>query len=141
MTTRYDEADCTRSLMSTIHETGHARFEQNLPREWLTQPIGTARSYGIHESQSLFFEMQLARSRPFVGLLAPLLAGHFGAQPAFDADNLGRLLTRVRPGLIRVNADEVTYPAHVILRYEIERPLVDVIRGRQTETVNRPEGR
>ncbi len=117
--------DFVQSLMGTIHETGHARFEQNLPRAWLGQPIGVARSYGIHESQSLSFEMQLARSRAFVGLLAPLLAAHFGAQPAFEADNLYRLLTRVRPGLIRVNADEVTYPAHVILRYEIERPLVE----------------
>jgi carboxypeptidase Taq len=111
--------------MGTIHETGHARFEQNLPRAWLGQPIGVARSYGIHESQSLSFEMQLARSRSFVGLLSPLLAAHFGTQPAFEAENLYRLLTRVEPGLIRVNADEVTYPAHVILRYEIERPLVE----------------
>lgn len=125
LTTRYREDDFAQSLMGTIHETGHARFEQNLPREWLGQPIGVARSYGIHESQSLSFEMQLARSRGFVGLLAPLLSQHFGPQPAFDADNLYRLFTRVRPGLIRVNADEVTYPAHVILRYEIERPLIE----------------
>jgi carboxypeptidase Taq len=125
LTTRYREDDFVQSLMGTIHETGHARFEQSLPRAWLGQPIGVARSYGIHESQSLSFEMQLARGRPFVGLISPLLAAHFGAQPAFEADNLYRLLTRVRPGLIRVNADEVTYPAHVILRYEIERPLVE----------------
>ena len=84
-----------------------------------------ARSYGIHESQSLSFEMQLARSRGFVGLLAPMLSAQFGAQPAFSADNLFRLLTRVKPGFIRVDADEVTYPAHVILRYEIERALIE----------------
>src|SRR5262249_16718907 len=125
LTTRYRDDDFVQSLMGTIHETGHARFEQNLPRAWLGQPIGVARSYGIHESQSLSFEMQLARGRGFVGLLAPRLIRHFGGQPAFDADNLHRLLTRVRPGLIRVNADEVTYPAHVILRYEIERPLIE----------------
>ncbi len=125
LTTRYREDDFAQSLMGTIHETGHARFEQSLPREWLGQPIGTARSYGIHESQSLSFEMQLARSRSFVGLLAPLLAANFGGQPAFAADNLYRLLTRVRPGLIRVEADEVTYPAHIILRYEIERALIE----------------
>ena len=105
LTTRYREDDFVQSLMGTIHETGHARFEQNLPREWLGQPIGTARSYGIHESQSLAFEMQLARGRPFIGILVPLLAAHFGAQPAFDPDNLHRMLTRVRPGFIRVNAD------------------------------------
>ena len=125
LTTRYREDDFVPSLLGTIHETGHARFEQNLPRAWLTQPIGTARSYGIHESQSLSFEMQLARSRSFAGVLALLLAQHFGSQPAFDADNLARLWTRVKPGYIRVNADEVTYPAHIILRYEIERALIE----------------
>ncbi len=125
LTTRYREDDFAQSLMGTIHETGHARFEQNLPREWLEQPLGVARSYGIHESQSLSFEMQLARSRGFVGLLAPMLAAQFGAQGAFDADNLFRLLTRSKPGFIRVDADEVTYPAHIILRYEIERALIE----------------
>jgi rhodanese-related sulfurtransferase len=69
--------------------------------------------------------MQLARSRAFVGLLAPHIAAAFGAQPAFEPDNLWRLFTRVEPGLIRVDADELTYPAHVILRYEIERALVE----------------
>ena len=125
LTTRYHEGDFTRSLLGTIHETGHARYEQNLPRDWLGQPVGTARSYGLHESQSLSFEMQLARSRAFVGVLAPLLVKHFGDQPAFDPDNLYRLWTRVKRGHIRVDADEVTYPAHVILRYEIERALVE----------------
>ena len=125
LTTRYHEGDFTRSLLGTIHETGHARYEQNLPRDWLGQPVGTARSYGIHESQSLSFEMQLARSRAFAGVLAPLLVKHFGDQPAFDPDNLYRLWTRVKPGYIRVDADEVTYPAHIILRYGIERALVE----------------
>jgi carboxypeptidase Taq len=125
LTTRYQEGDFARSLLGTIHETGHARYEQNLPRGWLGQPVGTARSYGVHESQSLSFEMQLARSRAFIGLLAPMLARHFGDQPAFEPDNLYRLWTRVKPDLIRVDADEVTYPAHVILRYEIERPLIE----------------
>jgi carboxypeptidase Taq len=125
LTTRYREDDFVQSLMGTIHETGHARFEQNLPRAWVGQPIGLARSYGIHESQSLSFEMQLARGRPFAGLLEPMLAAHFGHQPAFAADNFHRLLTRVAPGLIRVHADEVTYPAHVILRFEIERALIE----------------
>ncbi len=125
LTTRYSEDDFSRSLLGTIHETGHARYEQNLPREWLGQPVATARSYGVHESQSLSFEMQLARSRAFAGVLAPLLVKHFGDQPAFEPDNLYRLWTRVKRGFIRVDADEVTYPAHVILRYEIERALVE----------------
>jgi carboxypeptidase Taq len=125
LTTRYREDEFVQSLMGTIHETGHGRYEQGRPREWLGQPISEARSMAIHESQSLAFEMQLGRSRPFMQLLSPLLVEHFGAQPAFDPDNLFRIYTRVRPGFIRVDADEVTYPAHVILRYEIERPLIE----------------
>ena len=110
LTTRYREDDFVQSLMGTIHETGHARYEQNLPRAWLGRPVGHARSMGIHESQSLAFEMQLARGKPFVALLAPMLAERFGAQPGFDPGNLARLFTRVKPGFIRVDADEVTYP-------------------------------
>jgi len=125
LTTRYREDEFVQSLMGTIHETGHGRYEQGRPREWLGQPISEARSMAIHESQSLSFEMQLGRSRAFMELLAPLLVEYFGAQPAFEPENLFRLYTRVRPGLIRVDADEATYPAHVILRYEIERPLIE----------------
>jgi carboxypeptidase Taq len=125
LTTRYREDDLLQSLMGTIHETGHARYEQSLPREWLGQPIGVARSYGIHESQSLSFEMQLARGRAFSGLLAHLLAQRFKNQPAFEAENFHKVLTRVRRGFIRVEADEATYPAHVMLRFEIERALIE----------------
>ena len=125
LTTRYTDDDFAGSLMGTIHETGHGRYEQNRPRAWLGQPMSEGRSMAIHESQSLSFEMQLGRSRAFLGVLAPLLTEAFGAQPAFDPDNLFRLYTKVEPGYIRVDADEVTYPAHVILRYEIERPLVE----------------
>jgi carboxypeptidase Taq len=125
LTTRYREDDFLPSLMGTIHETGHARYEQNLPRDWLGQPIANARSMALHESQSLSFEMQLGCSRPFVQLMAPLIVKHLGAQPAFEPDNLPRVLTRVQPGFIRVDADEVTYPAHVILRFEIERALIE----------------
>ncbi len=125
ITTRYSTDNILQSVMGVIHETGHARYEQNLPREWLGQPIANARSMGIHESQSLSFEMQLARSPAFVGILSPLLAKHHGAQAAFATDQLTRLLTQVKPGLIRVDADELTYPLHVILRYEIERGLIE----------------
>lgn len=124
LTTRYRDDDLMQSLMGTVHETGHARYEQNLPRDWLGQPVANPRSMGIHESQSLSFEMQLGRSRGFAELLAPRLRAHFGAQPAFEPDNLHRAMTRVMPGHIRVDADELTYPAHVILRYRIERELI-----------------
>lgn len=125
MTTRFREDDFLGSLMGTIHETGHGRYEQNLPREWLGQPIAHARSMAVHESQSLSFEMQLGGHPGFARLLSPLLRQAFGDQDAFEPSNLHRLLTRVQPGLIRVDADEVTYPAHIILRYEIERPLIE----------------
>ena len=108
-----------------MHETGHGRYEQNLPRDWLGQPVAEARSMALHESQSLSFEMQLGSHPGFVSLLAPMISAAFGPQPAFDAQNLHRLMTRVKPGFIRVDADEVTYPAHIILRYEIERPLIE----------------
>ena len=125
MTTRFREDDFLGSLMGTVHETGHGRYEQNLPRELLGQPVAQARSMALHESQSLSFEMQLGSHPGFVTRIAPLVRAAFGPQPAFEAENLHRLLTRVKPGFIRVDADEVTYPAHIILRYEIERPLIE----------------
>ena len=125
MTTRYKEDDALPALMGVVHETGHGRYEQNLPREWLGLPIANARSMGLHESQSLSFEMQLGCHPGFAQQLSPLLMKHLGAQAAWEPENLHRLLTRVHPGYIRVDADEVTYPCHVILRYEIERALVE----------------
>ncbi|MGF1683526.1 carboxypeptidase M32 [Photobacterium minamisatsumaniensis] len=127
ITTRYDEDDFTSALMGVIHETGHARYEQGLPKKWAGLPVGAARSMGVHESQSLFFEMQLSRSECFINILAPLAADTFKRydDPSLTPENLTLLNTRVKPGLIRVDADEVTYPAHVILRYEIERDLIE----------------
>jgi len=127
ITTRYDESDFVQSLMGIVHETGHARYEQGLPKALNSLPVGSARSMGIHESQSLFFEMQLGRSEAFINSLAPMAACAFKQtnSPVFESDNFLKLYTRVSPGFIRVDADEVTYPAHVILRYEIERDLMN----------------
>lgn len=125
ITTRYNEKDFMPSLMGVIHETGHARYEQGLPVAWRGQPAGEARSMGIHESQSLFFEMQLARHPAFLRRIEPLIKHHFGDQPALNAENLIQLYTRIKPGFIRVDADELTYPAHIILRFEIEQALID----------------
>ncbi|WP_374601371.1 carboxypeptidase M32 [Niveibacterium sp.] len=124
MTTRFREHDFSVALFSTIHETGHSRYEQGSPRAWLGRPIGSWRSMGIHESQSLAFEMQLARSRGFLERLAPRLVHYFGAQPAFEPKNWLRAATRVVAGKIRVDADEATYPCHVMLRFDIERALI-----------------
>ena len=127
ITTRYDDSDFVQSLMGIVHETGHARYEQGLPQSLRGLPVGEARSMGIHESQSLFFEMQLGRSKEFINLLSPLALKHFpNNNPAqFSKNNLQKIYTRVKPDFIRVDADEVTYPAHVILRYEIERDLIN----------------
>ncbi|CFQ27715.1 carboxypeptidase M32 [Yersinia bercovieri] len=124
ITTRYNEPEFLSALMGIVHETGHARYEQNLPREWLGQPISHARSTAIHESQSLLFEMQLARSNEFLQLIRPLVVQQFGEQPALAEQNFIALNQRVKTGFIRVDADEVSCPAHVILRYEIEKALI-----------------
>jgi len=125
ITTRYDEQELLSALFGVVHETGHARYEQNLPRNWLGQPIALARSTAIHESQSLFFEMQLGRSNAFLKRLLPSVVARFGDQPAFSEENFIAWNQRVKPGFIRVDADEVSYPAHVVLRYEIERALIN----------------
>ncbi len=125
VTTRYDETDFASAVMAVLHETGHALYERGLPAGWRRQPVGMARGMGLHESQSLLVEMQACRGPEFVGYLAPVLREAFGgAGPAWAADNLRRLYTRVEPGYIRVDADEVTYPAHVILRYRLEKALL-----------------
>jgi carboxypeptidase Taq len=130
ITTRYHTEDFSRSLMGVIHETGHAKYEQNLPARFIDQPVGLARGMAVHESQSLLHEMQLSRGRSFLALVAPLVREAFpdaaAAQPeAFTPENLGRLATRVKPSFIRVDADEATYPCHIIVRFEIEKPLVE----------------
>lgn len=132
ITTRYSIEDFSESLMGVLHETGHAKYEQGLPEQWLNQPVGAARGMGIHESQSLFQEMQIARGRPFLKFAAPLIEQYLSGvysqgksgNDCWSVDNLYHLNNRVKPDFIRVNADEVTYPMHVILRYEIEKLLI-----------------
>lgn len=125
LTTRYDEDDFTKALMGVMHETGHALYEQNRPAEWLGQPVSEARGMSLHESQSLIIEMQACRSRAFLEFAAPVMRDSFGGTgPAWDAANLHRLYTKVEPGFIRVDADEVTYPAHILIRYDLEKALI-----------------
>jgi carboxypeptidase Taq len=126
MTTRYVTTDFLSSLMGILHETGHALYEQNLPKAWARWPLGKARGMSIHESQSLFVEKQIARSAEFWEWVEPLVRAHFGAA-ALEGWSLDDILAHVHlveRGLIRVDADEVTYPLHVILRYELEQDLV-----------------
>ena len=125
ITTRYDEADFAKALMATLHETGHALYEAGLPKAWRRQPVGEARGMAMHESQSLLLEMQVCRSREFASFAAPIVRGKLGGEgAAWSADNLYRLGIRVARGFIRVDADEITYPCHVILRYRLERAMI-----------------
>ena len=125
ITTRYDEKDFARALMGVLHETGHALYEAGLPREWVRQPVGYARGMVMHESQSLLMEMQACRSDAFIEFAAPRMREAFGKSgPAWTADNIHRVYTRVAPGFIRVDADEVTYPLHIMLRYRLERAIL-----------------
>ncbi len=127
ITTRCKAGDYVEGLMGVIHECGHANYEQGLPLDFRYQPVGHARGMVIHESQSLLLEMLACRSRAFFQWLAPQLERAFGtALPphARSPSTLFNRATRVKRGLIRVDADEVTYSAHVLLRYDIERQLL-----------------
>ncbi len=125
ITTRYDEADFATSLLGVLHETGHALYERGLPSDHARQPVGEAAGMAAHESQSLIVEMQACRSDAFLSALGPQLLAQFGGDPAvYEPGNLARLWRRVERGFIRVDADEMTYPAHVILRFRLEQALV-----------------
>lgn len=124
ITSRWREDDVASALMAVLHETGHALYEAGLPRRWLGQPVGEARGILVHESQSLLLEMQVCRSPAFLRFLSSELAAAFGPDPAWAPANLEALWHRVERGLIRVDADEVSYPLHVILRWRLEKALL-----------------
>jgi carboxypeptidase Taq len=126
MTTRYTEGEFLSSLMGILHETGHGLYEQNLPMEWTHWPVGRARGMSIHESQSLFVEKQVARSTEFWEWAMPHVREHLGdeAIAGWDLDDVLAHVHMIERGLIRVDADEATYPLHVILRFEIEQGLI-----------------
>jgi carboxypeptidase Taq len=101
-------------------------YDLGLPLKWRDQPVGRDRGLALEESQSLLFEMNLCRSRSFVKYLRPLLEKYLQVSgPEWEEVNLYRLLTRVRRSCIRMDADELTYPAHIMLRYELEKKLLE----------------
>jgi carboxypeptidase Taq len=125
ITTRYRETDFAQAILAVIHETGHALYERGLPAAWSRQPVGEAAGMAAHESQSLIVEMQACRTDAFLSWLGPLLAETFPGTPeAYAPANLARLWRRVERGFIRVEADEMTYPAHVILRFRLEQAMI-----------------
>ena len=120
LTTRYDEADPLGSLYPALHEGGHGMYERGLPTEWRLQPVGRAMGMAMHESQSLLIEMQVCRGDAFLRYLAPLLRHRGGVSgPAWEPAGLARRVRHVARSLIRVEADEVSYPLHIIHRYRL----------------------
>ncbi|KAG0302995.1 hypothetical protein BGZ99_002848, partial [Dissophora globulifera] len=130
MTTRYTINNLQEGITGTIHETGHSLYEQGLNRAYDSLPVAAALSLGVHESQSLLWERMVGLSRPFWKYALPLLKKQF-QEPSHEnlqsvtSEQFYNAWNRVEPGFIRIEADEVTYPMHVILRYEIEKALVE----------------
>jgi carboxypeptidase Taq len=125
ITTRFQEDDIFPAFFASLHEAGHALYEQGLPAEHDNGPLGGAVSSGVHESQSRLYENLVGRSRPFAEYAAPLLSNAFpDVFGDLAPDTFYRAANRVRPSLIRVEADEVTYNLHILLRFELERMLI-----------------
>ncbi len=126
ITTRYGEDNFVESLYAVIHETGHGLYEQGRMKDWPDLPVSESLTMGVHESQSLFWERMIAQGRPFLTHYLPLFSETFPEQMnGAGVDNLYAAINKVSPSFIRVEADEVTYPLHVILRFEIERGIFD----------------
>ena len=123
ITTRYEE-NIRFAIMIAMHESGHALYESALPRPLAFSLVGLARGATAHESQSLMVEMQAGRSKEFLSWLAPRLAEAFGGSDCWTVANVLNTYRRVGEGFIRVEADELSYPLHMILRYRLERALL-----------------
>ena len=125
ITTRFDQSDPLSALLSTVHEFGHATYAQGLPRDAYGTPLGEDRDLTVHESQSRLWENHVGRSRAFWGLIAPDVRARFDGVDDASVDDLYRAVNRIYPeNLIRVEADELTYHLHIVLRFEIERDLI-----------------
>ena len=133
ITTRYDKKDFLSAMFGVIHESGHALYDDGLPSRYDDLLIGEDAGMAFHESQSLFWEMQIARSKPFAKFLTPKVNKAFNI--SVRESELFSAINKVEKSFIRVEADEVTYPMHIILRYEIEKDLIN----RKIETSQVPD--
>ena len=121
LTTRYDEANLAMALFSAMHESGHGLYEAGVDPELGSTPLSNVRSLGLHESQSRLWENWVARGRPWLERHLPTLRERFpGAFQELDAEGLERAANRVERSLIRIEADEVTYNLHILIRFELE---------------------
>jgi carboxypeptidase Taq len=126
ITTRWDEQFLPTSVYGAMHECGHGLYEEGVAQSLQRTPLGHPESLGLHESQSRMWENMVGRGRPFCGVLAPRIAELFGGPIAhIDGERLYRAVNRVVPSLIRVEADEVTYGLHIVIRFELEQELVE----------------
>jgi len=128
ITTRVVPGQPLSAFLATAHEWGHSLYEQGLPRgddHWFPWPLGEATSMGVHESQSLFWECRVARGRAFAERWHPRVVAGLGADPWGGVAGFWRALNPLRPGLIRVEADELSYGLHIVLRFELEVALLE----------------
>ena len=124
ITTRYEGEDFKASLYSTVHESGHAIYELQTDKALEYSPLARGVSLGVHESQSRFWENFIGRSREFVNLVYPTLKANLPFLASYSEEEIYRYVNSVKPSLIRVEADELTYNFHIILRYELEKKLI-----------------
>jgi carboxypeptidase Taq len=123
LTTRYNAEDPLDGLFTVAHETGHSLYEQGSPVAWRYQPAGHTMGMDIHESQSMIMELQACRTPEFLEFLARKFSARIG-DAEFTADDMARNLFRVEPSFIRIHSDELTYPVHILLRFNLERDLI-----------------
>ncbi len=127
LTTRIDEKYFSPAFFGSLHEAGHGLYEQGVDPEFERGPLASGTSLGMHESQSRLWENLVGRSRPFWSHYFPRLQTHFGLPAGITVDAFYRAVNRVKPSFIRVEADEVTYNLHIMLRFETE---IDLLEGR-----------
>ena len=126
ITTRFTEEDSFSCFDALMHETGHALYEQGLPDKWAHQPIGSAGGMSLHESQSLFVEMQIIKSLPVSQFIQKTLEDKLGKDPnVWSSEVIYNIRNNVKPGYIRVDSDEVHYPLHIIHRFNIEYKIIE----------------
>ena len=124
ITTRYEGKDFKSSLYSTIHESGHAIYHLGIDEKLAYTPVDDGASYGVHESQSRFWENVVGRSREFVPLVSPMLRRNLPFVKGHDDQDLYLYFNTVRKSFIRVEADELTYNFHTALRYDVEKKMI-----------------